>query len=236
MYINPKYAIEQGWIKFPEWADEAFVESCIQPNAIDITLDRVFESRLTDHFVLTENTKKMRTAIETYPTYERDGETNLFQINNGCVDIMSDFHVTIPAGIAAYIIVRSTLNRNGLFITSGLYDQGYDNYVGFALRNNGPAAFIAPHTRVGQLVFVKSEDSGKMYDGIYNTNVGEHWTEINTETDSTVDPTINTIVDPEIVKVDISNPTVDTIVDPEIMKVDISNPTEETVNKTKVKK
>lgn len=178
MYINPHKAIQEGWVKFPEWMDEEFRQKCIQPNAIDITLDRVFDLKTTTSLVLTEDTKTMRETQEIFPTAHRNGIDNLFAIPTGCIDIMSDFHVTVPAGIAAFLIVRSTLNRNGLFVTSGLYDQGFDNYVGFVLRNEGPIAFIAPHTRVAQLVFVAAEDSGKLYDGDYNKSVGDHWSDI----------------------------------------------------------
>ena len=49
---------------------------------------------------------------------------------------MSDFFVTVPAGLAAFLIVRSTLNRNGIFITSGLYDQGFSNNIGFVMQKS----------------------------------------------------------------------------------------------------
>lgn len=178
MYINPNRAIQEGWVKFPEWMDEEFRQKCIQPNAIDVTLDRVFDLKTTTNLVLSEETKLMRETQELFPTAHRHELDNLFAIPTGCIDIMSDFHVTVPAGVAAFLIVRSTLNRNGIFVTSGLYDQGFSNYVGFVLRNEGPMAFIAPHTRVAQLVFVAAEDSGQLYSGDYNKSVGEHWSDI----------------------------------------------------------
>ena len=176
MYINPKTAINEGWIVFPEWMDDDFKEKCIQPNAIDITLDKAYGLHNTDHFCLSEMSKHMRLANEL-GTVHRVNE-NQFPINSGSTDIMSDFFVTIPTGVAAFLIVRSTLNRNGLFITSGLYDSGFSNNIGFVIHNDGPTAFIAPHTRVAQLVFVKSEDSGILYNGTYNQNKGQHWSEI----------------------------------------------------------
>jgi deoxycytidine triphosphate deaminase len=74
------------------------------------------------------------------------------------------------------LVVRSTLNRNGLFITSGLYDSFFKGNAGFCLHNRSPGvARIAPHTRVGQIMFVKSEFSGVQYSGTYNTKQGQHW-------------------------------------------------------------
>ena len=186
MYINPHRAIQEGWVKFPEWMDEEFRQKCIQPNAIDITLDRVFELMHYESFSLSESEKKLRTTIERFPTVVTPNsmtEGEYFSISHGYVDAMSDFFVDIPEGIAAFIIVRSTLNRNGLFVTSGLYDQGFKNKVGFMIRNQGPNAYIAPHTRVAQLVFVKAEDSGILYNGTYNKNEGEHWSTIKEDSD-----------------------------------------------------
>ncbi len=169
MYINPLQAIREDWIKFPEWMDEEMKLKCIQPNAIDITLDRAFKLSNVESFTFSETTKVMRTPIEV-PTVN-----NYLTIDVGSTDILSDFFVNIPAGVAAFLIVRSTLNRNGLFVTSGLYDSGFNNLIGFAIQNNGHPAYIAPHTRVAQIVFVKSEDSGVLYTGGYNNNPGQHW-------------------------------------------------------------
>lgn len=169
MFVNPNTVVNEGWIKFPDWMVEEDRLKCIQPNAIDFTLDKVFNYKDDSSFVLSEELRVMRPQHEMLPD-----QSEYFGINN-VSDIMSDFYITVPTGYAAYLIVRSTLNRNGLYITSGLYDQGFSNYIGCILHNRGPIAYIAPHTRIGQVIFVKSEDSGMLYSGIYNTNVGQHW-------------------------------------------------------------
>lgn len=169
MFVNPKEVIENGWVKFPEWMNDEFKQKCIQPNALDFTIDMVFDHVDDESFMLSEELKVMRNQTKQQPV---DG---YFEIDT-MADIMSDFFISVPAGYAAYLIVRSTLNRNGLFITSGLYDQGFSNYIGCILHNRGPVAYIAPNTRIGQIIFVKTDDSGIMYNGIYNTNNGEHWT------------------------------------------------------------
>lgn len=170
MFINPKHAIAEGWVKFPEWMDEAFQQKCIQPNALDFTVDHVF-SITEDPFVISEAGKEMRTQHKLLPT-ERG-----FLLDVGCYDAMSDFYVTVPAGVAAHLITRSTFNRNGLFIQSGLYDSGFKGNCGFVIYNMGGPAIIAPNTRIGQLIFTTSEDSGKLYAGGYNTEAGQHWTQ-----------------------------------------------------------
>ena len=43
----------------------------------------------------------------------------------GSYEAIMDAYVTVGAVEAGWVVPRSTLNRNGLFITSGLYDSGY---------------------------------------------------------------------------------------------------------------
>jgi deoxycytidine triphosphate deaminase len=169
MFINPKHAIAEGWVKFPEWMPEEFQQRCIQPNALDFTVDHMYGIN-DDQFQISEAGKLMRTQ---YPLAQVDG---MFHLNKGCYDAMSDFYVTVPEGVAAHLITRSTFNRNGLFIQSGLYDSGFRGNCGFVIYNMGGSAVIAPHTRIGQLIFTTSEDSGKLYAGGYNTEAGQHWT------------------------------------------------------------
>lgn len=177
MYLNPQQFINDGSIKFPEWMDDEFKQKCIQPNALDITLDKAFGFDFGEHFILTENTKIMRNTTECSSRLYGNQTEPTFRIRVGVTDIMSDFHITVPAGLAAFLIVRSTLNRNGLYVTSGLYDSGFSGHLGAALHNRGEDAYIAPHTRIAQLVLVKSEDSGVLYSGGYNHEIGTHWTE-----------------------------------------------------------
>ena len=91
-------------------------------------------------------------------------------------DAMSSFYMDIPEGVAVDIIIRSTFNRNGVFITSGLYDTGYLGNMGFVIHNNSGYVFLAPNTRIGQIRFWESDSEGK-YAGGYNTANGAHWNE-----------------------------------------------------------
>lgn len=177
MFINPKTAIEKGWIKYPDWMTDEQKEKCVQPNALDVTADRLFKPN-DAQFILSEKQKQMKGSEEITPNVKLHDELFWSIPPNSFVDVMSDFFIDVPPGVAAYFIVRSSLNRNGLYVTSGLYDQGFKNYCGFILHNRGNEALLAPHTRIAQLCFVHSEDSGKMYNGVYNQQTGEHWSGI----------------------------------------------------------
>jgi deoxycytidine triphosphate deaminase len=178
MFINPKHAIEKGWIK------GNITDKHIQPNAIDFTLDRVFNIT-GDPCVVAEFGKSMRPQYERHPI---PIERELYNILNaptsvegwilpqGSYDCMSDFYVQVPAGVAATLIVRSTFNRNGVFITSGLYDSGFQGHIGFVLHNLLGQVTVPIGTRVGQLIFVASENAG-VYAGGWNHEIGTHHSE-----------------------------------------------------------
>ena len=73
--------------------------------------------------------------------------------------------ISVGEGEAGWVITRSTLNRNGLFLTSGLYDSGYNGVMAGVLHCNGPAR-IMKGTRIGQYLSFDAE-SLSSYDGDY---------------------------------------------------------------------
>lgn len=166
MFISPQTAIDNGWI--------TGVTNNPSPNAIDFTLDTVYTIDNDSTFFISNDEKKMRGGSELKTT--KSNNQNLWTLNaNTVYDGMSSMYVNIPEGIAALLIVRSTLNRNGLFITSGLFDSLYEGHIGFALHNRSGPAVIEQGTRVGQIIFVESDNDGG-YAGGYNHKLGTHAT------------------------------------------------------------
>lgn len=175
MFINPKVAIQEGWITFPEWMDDKFREKCIQPNALDITADliHVIQPRFDSPAFLSEADKGFHPLIKLVPD-----DNNFVDIQPLSVyDIHSDFRVNIPEGIAAELVIRSTLNRAGLALNSGLWDSGFRGNLGATLFNRSGPFRLALHTRVCQIKFIRSEVSGIMYAGGYNSDADAHWSE-----------------------------------------------------------
>lgn len=168
MFISPKQAIEEGWIKGIKNPDTQ-----IQPNAIDFTIDRVF-SISPERFIISTNKetqkelKQMRGGVELHPVADRRTGVEFFHLfANMPHDILSDVYVNVPPGICAMLATRSTFVRNGLFVVSGLYDSGFHGHLGCVLHNASGEALVERGTRVGQVIFVKSE-SVHLYAGSYN--------------------------------------------------------------------
>lgn len=135
----------------------------IQPNAMDLKVDKIFKINKDKVFLIDEDMKEHRGAIEIEPDLN-----NYWHLTPGCYEIIMEGKIKIAEDEAGWVITRSTLNRNGLFITSGLYDSGYEGVMAGALHVNVNDAIIKKGTRVGQFLLFKAE-SLNMYDGDYGT-------------------------------------------------------------------
>ena len=130
-----------------------------QPNAVDLRVDKIF--RLHDkEFEISDKEKKHRGS------WEVEHQNGFFYLEPGTYEIIMENIVDVPEGYAGWVITRSTLNRNGLFITSGLYDSGYNGVMAGALHVEGGPAKIQKGTRVAQFLMFEAETLS-MYDGAY---------------------------------------------------------------------
>lgn len=136
----------------------------VQPNAVDIKIDKLFAINYGVEFRIDEESKQHRGSIELQPN--EDGYFQLFP--NTSYEFLAEGTVSIGEGEAGYIITRSTLNRNGVFLTSGLYDTGYNGVMAGVIHNTGGMSFIKKGTRVGQMLVWEAEALSS-YDGDYGT-------------------------------------------------------------------
>lgn len=134
-----------------------------QPNAVDLRVDKIF-SISNDVFMIDEEKKVHRKTTELLPD-----ESGYFWLVPGTYEIVMENIISVGEGEAGWVITRSTLNRNGVYITSGLYDSGYNGVMAGAMHVKCGPARIKRGTRVGQFLLFKSETL-KMYDGDYGVN------------------------------------------------------------------
>jgi deoxycytidine triphosphate deaminase len=172
MFINPTVAIERGWVTGIKNPDVQ-----VQPNAIDFTLDHLYEIKHNDFIICNDTVnpgkeiKQMRGTTEISPYPDRRSGVQFYGIGNSSYDGLSDVYVNLPEDVAAMTIIRSTFNRNGIFLTSGLYDTGYKGHIGFVLHSRIGTAKIEQGIRIGQIMFVEASSAG-VYAGGYNHDVG----------------------------------------------------------------
>lgn len=144
-----------------------FDEEQVQPNAIDLKVESLMLIDDQTTFVIDED-KKLHRGSKPVPT--KDG---YWQLEAGKrYEVIFEGVVDIAEGEAGWVITRSTLNRNGLFLTSGLYDSGYKGVMAGCLHVTSGPAQIKKGTRLGQFILFTAE-SLSSYDGDYGVD-SEH--------------------------------------------------------------
>jgi len=133
----------------------------IQPNAIDLRLDRifVFSAPYSEEFKISNEDKKPFTKQELFPA------DDWWQLGPGCYEVIMENIVKMGENEAGWVITRSTLSRNGVFITGGLYDSGYHGVMAATL-NVTRNLTIKKGTRIGQFLLFDADMLHK-YDGSY---------------------------------------------------------------------
>lgn len=123
----------------------------VQPNAVDLRLGKVFKIN-TDVFEISNDHKKHRGSEEVIPDAE-----GYFTLLPGSYEIVMENIIHVGENEAGWVITRSTLNRNGCFITSGLYDSSYHGIMAAVLHVTAGVARIKQSTRVGQYLSFDAE-------------------------------------------------------------------------------
>lgn len=135
-----------------------------QPNAVDLRLDKVF--RITDNVFQISNEEKKHRGVSHEITPDREGYIFLAP---GHYEVIMENVIQVGENEAGWVITRSTFNRNGCFLTSGLYDSGYHGAMAAVLHVCAGPARIKKGTRIGQYLSFNAE-SLSMYDGDYGIN------------------------------------------------------------------
>ncbi len=138
-------------------------EGDVQPNAVDLRLGKVFKMSGST-FKIDEKDKVHRGSYEMKPD-----SMGYYNLAEGHYEVVMENTIVVGDGEAGWVITRSTLNRNGVFLTSGLYDTGYDGVMAGVMHVTCGPMRIAKGTRIGQYLSFNAEALHK-YDGSYGRN------------------------------------------------------------------
>lgn len=153
MIISPKKILEKDIVK------PINKETQLQPNSIDLTVKEI--RLIIDGGILYKDAKPAIYLSNKLEDYNERWKLE----KNQAYDIVFNEYVKIPKGMVGFINCRSSLNRIGAFITTGLYDSGFDNYIGAVLRTDCKIS-IEKNARIATIFFVKAEEA-KLYAGQY---------------------------------------------------------------------
>ena len=182
MFVNPRIAIDQGWITVPTRVTSDELEKYIQPNALDVSAAQLLRVNQYAHDVCIISEKKRvlprpalsaPPALTSMPMYS---DLLFWRIESGATyDVTSDFYVEVPENHAAMIFIRSSLSRAGLRLSCGLFDSSFKGNIGFSLTNTAAhPVMLEQFCRVAQVAFVPV-DAAKAYAGGWSHDNGTHW-------------------------------------------------------------
>lgn len=135
-------------------------EGDVQPNAVDLRLGKIFRIN-PELFQVSNEDKKHRGTTEVKPDH-----LGYYTLEPGHYEVVMENIINVGDGEAGWVITRSTLNRNGCFLTSGLYDTGYHGVMAGVLHVTVGTARIKQGTRIGQYLSFNAE-ALHAYDGSY---------------------------------------------------------------------
>jgi deoxycytidine triphosphate deaminase len=164
--VNPKWILDEGYVKPfegspPIITDPNDEECALQQNGIDLRLDTVQVADGATRFSL----YKKKDARCNYLQLEPDANNDFlfFPGKQYALDCME--WIDIPQGTAAYLFMRSSVNRySGMFFT-GLWDAGFRGRLGGIFRPY-IATTVERGVRMAQVVFFRA-DSHRPYEGQY---------------------------------------------------------------------
>ena len=96
--------------------------------------------------------KGHRGSVELQPD-----DQGFWHLEPGTYEVVMENIIEVGEGEAGWVITRSTLNRNGVFITSGLYDSMYHGTMAGAMHVTTGPFRVKRGTRVGQFSLFKAE-------------------------------------------------------------------------------
>lgn len=132
-----------------------------QPNATDLRVKEIFQI-LPQTFTITEDEKHHRGSVPVRPD-----NLGFYTLMAGTsYEVIMENIITVGPGEAGWVVTRSTLNRNGVYLTSGLYDSGYNGVMAAVMHVTSGPMRIKAGTRVGQYLSFDAE-ALHSYEGSY---------------------------------------------------------------------
>lgn len=174
MFINPEIAIKEGWIVPAEGCPPLELNENnpgyqIQQNGIDIRVNIIKQVANGGIVGVDFKTKPIYQDIQINQDVRTDHEIvplldsyNLYATLVYVFDAME--YIKVPSDIVVLpLIQRSTFNRRGTIIESGVWDSGFEGTIGGSIRPMADIT-IQKGIRICQVLFAKAE-AFRVYDG-----------------------------------------------------------------------
>ena len=129
----------------------------IQPNGVDLSIGKIERIRGIPLVKDGEYDKGIREEIPP-------NDNGLVNINLGGFVVTYDEKIEIPPDCVGYVFPRSRLPRCGLFLTTAMWDAGYEG-KGEGMLMSMTKLKIEHDMNVAQIAFLDADEADKTYDG-----------------------------------------------------------------------
>jgi len=138
------------------------MEQQLQQTGVDLTLGKVFSFSSAGRIDFDNKERKLSETKEI--PFENEGWVEL---KKGCYKIQYNEIVKIPSDCAGFGLTRSSLLRCGAFVSTALWDPGYEGRSESLLIVENPKGIsLKKNAKVLQLIFIMLEKkSEKLYEG-----------------------------------------------------------------------
>ena len=156
-------------IKSGEWVAEnviadGVVSKQVQPAGVDLTLSELYDISELSTFELLGDDRVHRNRDEV--SMVRHGDQTMYEVDEGWYLARYNEVVDIPDNVVGFVWPRSTLMRNGVMVTSAVWDPGYKGQ-GFGGLYTPGRTLLGNGERIAQIVFMEVRNSTGTYDGEY---------------------------------------------------------------------
>ncbi|MBM3246490.1 MAG: deoxyuridine 5'-triphosphate nucleotidohydrolase [Candidatus Omnitrophica bacterium] len=178
-----QYIKEKGLV-----ANYIHLETQLTPNGFDLTVAKVFSFDSQGALDFSNKERNVPDCIEILPQkldkedkfgtstmLSTDGERSRtigwWELKKGAYKIRTNETVNLPNDLIALAFARTSLLRMGAFTQHGVWDAGFMGKGEFILAVENPEGIrIKQNARIAQLIFLRMNEIGQGYNGIYQKN------------------------------------------------------------------
>ncbi len=145
------------------------LETQIQPNGFDITVDKIFKFSESGSLDFSNSEREIPETDEVLPEKkDEDDSYGWWNLERGVYKVKTNEKFNMPHDLAGITFPRSSLLRMGCTTETGVWDAGYSGKAEFILKvDNHNGVKIKENARIAQLLFIPIDEVEEGYGGVY---------------------------------------------------------------------
>jgi len=145
------------------------LDTQLQPNGFDITVDKVFEFKDKGSLDFSNSEREIPRTEKLDPVKKsEEDEYGWWELEKGAYKVRTNEKFNMPKDLAGIVFPRSSLLRMGCTTETGVWDAGYSGKAEFLLLvKNEEGVEIKENARIAQLLFVPIDEVEEGYGGVY---------------------------------------------------------------------